>query len=56
MYHPVRNFGICCVRVNELALKLQILFRELLNGLGGLSGRRLGTSGTALTTRHVCCR
>ena len=50
------NFGIGCVRVNELALKLQILFRELLNGLGGLSGRRRGTSGTALTTRHVCCR
>ena len=32
--------GIGCVRVNELALKLQIWFKELLNGLGGLSGRR----------------
>ena len=31
------NFRIGCVRVNELALKLQIWFRELLNGLGGRS-------------------
>ena len=29
------HFSICCVRVNELALKLQIWFRELPNGLGG---------------------
>ena len=49
------NFGIGCVRINELALKLQIWFRDLLNGLVGLSGRRRGTSGTALTIRHVSC-
>ena len=50
------NFGIGCVRLYELALKLQIWFRELLNGLGVLSGRRRGTSGTAWITKHVYCR
>ena len=29
------HFSTGCVRVNELALKLQIRLRELLNGLGG---------------------
>ena len=29
------HFSIGCVRVNELALKLQIWFTKLLNGLGG---------------------
>ena len=29
------HFSIGCVRVNELALKLQMSFKELLNGPGG---------------------
>ena len=33
------HFNLGLVSVNELALQLQIWFRELLNGLGGLSGR-----------------
>ena len=50
------HLGIGCVRVNELALKLQIWFREQLKGPRGLSGRTRGTSGTTLATRHVYCR
>ena len=50
------HFSIGLVRVKERALKLRIWFRELLNGLGGLSGLRRGTSGTTLATRHVYCR
>ena len=50
------HFSIGCVRVNELARKLQIGFKELLNGLGRLSGQRRGTTGTTLATRHVYCR
>ena len=50
------HFSVGCVRVNELALKLQIWFREPLNGLEGLSGRRRGTGGTTLATRRVHCR